>query len=245
VTSAALLAAALAGAGVLALANGPALHARRRLDASVVSSGSGAAIAGTVSAVGCAWLAGLSPTVIVLMLSSGWSLRWFFGRRALVATRRANRAITQDLPAAADLLAACLTGGAAPSEALDVVAAVSPEPLCDRLRSAAAGMRLGAGPVQAWGAVSRDDPLAPMARAFARSMTTGAPLATTVATMAGELRRDRRFAAEASARRAGVLAVGPLMLCFLPAFLLIGVVPVVVGVASSVLGDLAVSHPHP
>ncbi|MDQ1643327.1 MAG: hypothetical protein QOJ90_2678 [Actinomycetota bacterium] len=244
-TSAALLAAGLAGGSVLALANRAGLHARRRLGTSVGSSGRGAPIAVTVVAVGCASLAGLSPTVIVLMLGAGCSLRWFFGRRVLVATRRANRTITRDLPGAADLLAACLTGGAAPSEALDVVAAVSPEPLCSRLRSAAAGMRLGAGPVQAWGVVARDDPLAPMARAFARSMTTGAPLATTVATMASELRRDRRFAAEAAARRAGVLAVGPLMLCFLPAFLLIGVVPVVVGVASSVLGDLAVSHPHP
>jgi pilus assembly protein TadC len=162
-----------------------------------------------------------------------------------VALRRDNRAIERDLPAAADLLAACLTGGASPSEALDLVATVSPDPLSGRLRSAAASMRLGADTVQAWGPVAPDEPLGPLTRAFARSMTTGAPLATTVAMLAAELRRDRRFAAEAAARRAGVLAVGPLMVCFLPAFVLIGVVPVVVGVATSVLGDLAVTRPHP
>ena len=37
------------------------------------------------------------------------------------------------------------------------------------------------------------------------------------------------------ARRAGVQAVGPLAACFLPAFVLVGVVPVVVGVAQALL----------
>ena len=36
----------------------------------------------------------------------------------------------------------------------------------------------------------------------------------------------------------GWQAVGPLAACFLPAFVLVGVVPVVVGVAGTVLGDL-------
>jgi hypothetical protein len=36
-------------------------------------------------------------------------------------------------------------------------------------------------------------------------------------------------------RRAGVLAAAPLGLCFLPAFVLVGVVPVVTGLAGSFL----------
>ncbi|HEX7746632.1 MAG TPA: secretion system protein, partial [Micromonosporaceae bacterium] len=55
--------------------------------------------------------------------------------------------------------------------------------------------------------------------------------------VADDLRADRAAAAEAAARRAGVLVVLPLGLCFLPAFILAGLVPVIV----AVLGDVLVS----
>ncbi|CKN25284.1 alanine rich membrane protein [Mycobacterium tuberculosis] len=42
-------------------------------------------------------------------------------------------------------------------------------------------------------------------------------------------------AAAAAAERAGVLIAGPLGLCFLPAFLCVGIVPLVVGLAGDVL----------
>ena len=71
-----------------------------------------------------------------------------------------------------------------------------------------------------------------------RASTTGAPLAATVMAVADDERERARWDAEAAARRAGVRAVGPLAACFLPAFVLIGVVPVVAGVAATVLGDL-------
>jgi hypothetical protein len=60
-----------------------------------------------------------------------------------------------------------------------------------------------------------------------------------VAAVADDQRRRRRWSAEAAARRAGVHAVGPLVLCFLPAFVLLGVVPVVLSIAAEVLGDLS------
>jgi hypothetical protein len=42
-------------------------------------------------------------------------------------------------------------------------------------------------------------------------------------------------AATEAARSAGVRAVAPLGLCFLPAFVLVGVVPTVVGLATAAL----------
>jgi pilus assembly protein TadC len=80
--------------------------------------------------------------------------------------------------------------------------------------------------------------VAPLARAFIRSDSTGAPIAETVTAVADDQRLAARWSAEAAARRAGVLAVGPLALCFLPAFVLTGVVPVIVAVASDVLEGL-------
>ena len=54
-----------------------------------------------------------------------------------------------------------------------------------------------------------------------------------------ELAADGRIQVEhlaaASAERAGVLISGPLGLCFLPAFICLGIIPVVVGLASRVL----------
>ncbi len=52
--------------------------------------------------------------------------------------------------------------------------------------------------------------------------------------LADELRAARGAECEAAARRAGVLVVLPLGLCFLPAFVLAGLVPIVL----SVLGDV-------
>ncbi|MCU1692975.1 MAG: hypothetical protein JWM64_2066, partial [Frankiales bacterium] len=59
-----------------------------------------------------------------------------------------------------------------------------------------------------------------------------------VARLAAEARASATARAEQRARRAGVLAVAPLGLCFLPAFVLLGVVPVVVGLAGPLLASL-------
>ena len=45
-------------------------------------------------------------------------------------------------------------------------------------------------------------------------------------------------AAEATAERAGVLIAGPLALCFLPAFVVLGLLPTIAGLAESMLGPL-------
>ncbi|MGN6242106.1 MAG: type II secretion system F family protein, partial [Motilibacteraceae bacterium] len=48
----------------------------------------------------------------------------------------------------------------------------------------------------------------------------------------------QRAAAQEAAHRAGVRMVGPLVVCALPAFVLVGVVPAVAGLATSALGQL-------
>jgi hypothetical protein len=65
--------------------------------------------------------------------------------------------------------------------------------------------------------------------------TSGAPVAGVVAAEAAACRARRLRAAQIRARRAAVHVTGPLGLCFLPAFLLIGVAPVVLGLARELL----------
>jgi hypothetical protein len=75
--------------------------------------------------------------------------------------------------------------------------------------------------------------------AVSRASATGAPLAAAMRELAADERERARWAATEQARVAGVRAVGPLAACFLPAFVLVGVVPVVAGVAGSLLRGAA------
>ncbi|MGN6331946.1 MAG: type II secretion system F family protein [Motilibacteraceae bacterium] len=92
------------------------------------------------------------------------------------------------------------------------------------------------------GAAAGQDPRAPEVAAFARSVARavagGAPLADSLARLAGEVRQAQRASAQEAAHRAGVRMVGPLVACALPAFVLVGVVPAVAGLAGGALGQL-------
>jgi hypothetical protein len=55
--------------------------------------------------------------------------------------------------------------------------------------------------------------------------------------LAEQSRHDAADEASASAERASVLIAGPLGLCYLPAFVCLGIVPVVAGLAGDVLGS--------
>lgn len=158
--------------------------------------------------------------------------------RATRARRQAEEGLRRELPGVLDLLAACLTAGAAPADALDAVCAAVDGPSSSALRPVASALRLGVDPDAAWGRLEATAPLRPLARAMARAAVTGAPTASVLTALAAEERERTRAAAEAAARRVGVRAVGPLGVCFLPAFVLLGVVPVVVAVARQVLAGV-------
>ncbi len=74
-----------------------------------------------------------------------------------------------------------------------------------------------------------------LARCMERAGSGGVPAIRDISRVARESRALRARAAAERARRAAVLVTGPLGLCFLPAFLAVGVVPVVVGLARSLL----------
>ena len=71
-----------------------------------------------------------------------------------------------------------------------------------------------------------------------RSARAGSALSAQVGELAAETRRRAHDEALARAERAGVLVSGPLGLCFLPAFVCLGIVPVVIGLAGSTLSGL-------
>jgi pilus assembly protein TadC len=140
-----------------------------------------------------------------------------------------------------DVLAVCLAAGMAVSTAAAATAASAPPKLAGVLRRAADLLALGADPVVAWAispektADSVDVHTDALLRLARRSASSGAALAAGVAELADQSRHDAAHAATAAAERAGVLIAGPLGLCFLPAFVCLGIVPVVAGLAGEVL----------
>lgn len=138
-----------------------------------------------------------------------------------------------------DLFAACLSAGMAVSNAASAAAPSAPSSLGPVLTRAADLLALGADPVTAWSndAISQDKNVDALLRLARRSASSGTALAHGVAELAGQSRHDASAAADAAAERASVLVAGPLGLCYLPAFLCLGIVPVVVGLAGDVLGS--------
>lgn len=157
------------------------------------------------------------------------------GRREASQQKARRRALAADLPLAADLLAACLRAGQPPDRALGVVADALDGPLGSELGVVAANLRMGADPSAAWADLRAEPVLAPLARAMARSADSGAPVAAWLDDLADDARRAARMHAVQNARTVGVRAVLPLGLCFLPAFVLLGVVPVVAGAVGALL----------
>ncbi|MFN8195493.1 MAG: type II secretion system F family protein [Nocardioidaceae bacterium] len=183
---------------------------------------------------GWAWVSGWPGLLAGAMAAVGvWVL---VGRAEPAASRRARSAAQADLPHLVALLGATLRAGAAPEVGVEVVCAAFPGAAAERLAPVRARLAVGVDPAVAWRDLEADPVLGPVGRALARAHRTGSPVAGSVAALAAELARDNRARAEDRARAVGVRAALPLGLCLLPAFLLIGIVPVVAGLLASLTG---------
>lgn len=156
-------------------------------------------------------------------------------QRALGRPRRDDDGEALALAGAWDLLAACLRAGMPVPVAVRAVADGLGAPAEPALRRTAELLALGADPEQAWQPALDCPSTARLARAARRSGRSGSALAESLTRLAAESRAVARERSEARAQRAGVLIAGPLGLCFLPAFLALGVLPVVIGLASEVM----------
>ncbi|MFJ3644039.1 type II secretion system F family protein [Streptomyces sp. NPDC090108] len=163
---------------------------------------------------------------------------WWWRRRAAEGTAREDgtEAAVRQLPLAAELLAACVAAGAGPVVAAQAVGEALGGPVGDALAWGAAELRLGGEPDVAWGRLTLLPGAAPLARLLERADRSGLPAAGPAARLASDARAERARAATVRARRAAVLVSAPVGLCFLPAFIALGVLPVVIGLAGGVLG---------
>ena len=145
---------------------------------------------------------------------------------------REARQLSESVPLAADLLGVALAAGTPTSRAARVVGDAVGGPLGRLLVDGAVLAELGAAPRTAWAALGRHASLTRLGRTLVAAEERGSAPVDTLTRLAADARESARWAAEARARALGARAAAPLGLCFLPAFLLVGVVPVVAGAGS-------------
>jgi Flp pilus assembly protein TadB len=162
--------------------------------------------------------------VLPLGLSAAGLVAVRAARHRTAARRLATRAAAA--PAVLDLLGAGLLAGLNPHLAVLRVAERAPDALREELAEAAAVLRLGATPAAALRAAAERsglDELRAAAVALEAAERWGAPPAEALAARAEALRSRARLRADAEAGRAAVRLAFPLVLCFLPAFVLTNV----------------------
>lgn len=179
------------------------------------------AVLGAV-AVGAALFAGSSP----------WLPASAAVGAVVVAVRRTRqRGDDGDVALLVDLLASCLAAGVPPADAALATSAALPGGRAASLGTVGARLRSGDPPEDAWAEWLADPAVAPIARACARGSASGAAVADELGRAATRIRASRAAETQRRVAAAGVWVVLPLGLCFLPAFVLVGVVPIAIGLA--------------
>lgn len=131
-----------------------------------------------------------------------------------------------------DLMASMLEVGSSVDRGLDVLARSSSPPVSAALTTVKTALDLGASWEIAWAGVPRTggaQAAFELGNALRFAGTTGAPSAAVVTAHAAQFRRRRNREAEQRAAALGVRLVVPLGLCSLPAFVCLGVIPILVG----------------
>ncbi|QCH22150.1 type II secretion system F family protein [Mycobacteroides salmoniphilum] len=164
------------------------------------------------------------------------------GDAPIVVDREANEKGLLGMAFSLDVLSVCLRSGTPVATAAVVVSSCAPPELARILNRAGEMLALGAPASAAWADPGSADDLAyeqrqALTRLARRSADSGAVLAEGIASLAVQCRRDAVDAAVATAERAGVLIGAPLGLCFLPSFVCLGIVPVVMGLANDVFNS--------
>jgi Flp pilus assembly protein TadB len=188
-------------------------------------------VAGGVAALGVGVVMGGVLGLVAGFLVGGLLIRWVGRLEPSARAREADR-MEAHLPLVADLLSAAIAAGAPPDRAAHLVGSAVGGPLGVLLVAGADRAALGGNPTTAWRELAKRPVTARLGGALATSGERGAAPAETLGRVADDTRDSARWSAEARARALGARAAAPLGLCFLPAFLLVGVAPVVAAAGS-------------
>jgi tight adherence protein B len=164
--------------------------------------------------------------LVLLVAGRVWSDR-------LVAAARGADRPGVDVQVVLELAAAAMRAGAGVPRALQATGAAVGGPDGEVLTRAAHALVLGATWGRAWAYAPAV--LDPMVRALRGAWLDGAAPGEALRAAGEEVRHDRSSAARTAAARLGVRLVLPLGACYLPAFVLVGLVPVLLALGIDLL----------
>jgi pilus assembly protein TadC len=170
------------------------------------------------------------PGPLILLAMSGMTLigvlalGWLEPR----AARRRRQQLIMDTPQALELMAACFAAGLPARRACAAVVHAFDGPVADDLGQVLRLLELGVGDAAAWRTLHDHPQLALAAGDLARSVESGTSMVDSLRGHAAAAREARRGALQVRARAVGVRSVVPMMTCFIPSFMLLGIVPAVV-----------------
>jgi tight adherence protein C len=174
----------------------------------------------------------VAPLIAVALLVVGW-----FGRRWIAVRQRANavRQVAANYPDALDLLVLSIRAGYMPADAVVEVTPFLSPALRPAFGAVATAMNSGERFADALSVLHTH--LGPIAQPLVDSLSAadryGLPLAPVLERLAFEARQQRRRDADANARELPVRLAMPMVLCTLPSFVLLAIVPLLLGALSS------------
>jgi pilus assembly protein TadC len=178
------------------------------------------------------WLGDLLWFAMPVVAASGvLALGWVEPQSA----RRRREQLIMEVPQALELMAACLGAGLPARTACAAVVRTFDGPVGDDLGQVLALLELGVGDVAAWRTLHDHPQLGLAAADLARSVESGTSMMQGLRHHAAAAREVRRSERQVLARAVGVRSVLPLMMCFIPSFLLLGIVPAVVSAVFNAL----------
>ncbi|MBT2515070.1 type II secretion system F family protein [Arthrobacter sp. ISL-30] len=148
--------------------------------------------------------------------------------------RNGQREGLRDVAMMLELIAAMLDSGAGIGRALELVASCSEPSIRASLRPVVAALAVGTDWETAWrSTASLPGEILRLKDALGFAALTGAPSASILYAQAVRIRREQFREAEQRAAALGVKLVIPLGLCSLPAFICLGVIPVLLAMLPS------------
>lgn len=202
------------------------------------------AVVSAVAAALAVWLCW--PPSALQRLSPAWAGKTFgWLRKRLLAwvrqipttaKQRRVETVKQELPLVCDLLAVCLETGLPLRVAVDALVDATGPPVRSALAQVSARVQLGVEETLAWEELRETPGWEELASELSFTAATGVSAATALRELGVRTRKSVDAAAQERARSVGVRSVLPLMLCFMPAFVLLGIVPIIGGVVAGLFG---------